>query len=352
MQKVGAYVAISVLIVVVSSPSPSAAFGLRLGPFHLGLPSFGHRHRPAQHPDVPAGAAIYNRTESTEAAGKEPAHGPSSPLLYPGLALPAVYGDIFAPASAAPWPFGYDAIFRAAFAKASVDQDQHPCQPTDRGTAVVERIGREIRPTVAQRPLLQKLGRALGMASGFLAQSCPKEIPSQPVARLQLMQTQIEVLTMALDIIREPLQDFEQSLTPNQQARFAAAAAASGAAAGRNAAENKNEAENVASACGATPTNVDWSLDQLNQSLQPNDRQRDAMVDVKDAFGRAAGDLAAQCPTSLPPTPLARLESAQARLDAEWRAVLTIQVALGNLENRLSDDQRGRFNAMDFAAAH
>jgi hypothetical protein len=40
----------------------------------------------------------------------------------------------------------------------------------------------------------------------------------------------------------------------------------------------------------------------------------------------------------------------EARLDATWRAVLSIQVALGNFQSKLSDDQKGRFDTMNLAA--
>ncbi len=350
MHKMGAGIAFVLLVVVISFYPPNAALAFRLGPFHLGLPFFGHslghRHRPALHPDHRSGVAVYDSTESPGAAGNEPtqtAAGPASALLYPGLALPIIYDDVFWPTSSSLSRIGYDAIFQAAFGKAAGWRDRRLCQP-DRGSAVVERIGSQIRPSAAQRPLLQRLGGALAMASGFLARFCPKAIPSQPVARLQLAETQLEALTMALDIIHPPLKDLEESLNPDQQARLAAIPSAPSTA-GRNAAAS------AALACGATPATLDRAIDELNQSVQPsNDAQRVAVAAAKDAFGSAASDLAAQCPTSLPATPSERLEATQSRLDAEWRAVLTIRVALENLESGLSNEQRVRVNALGFAS--
>jgi hypothetical protein len=43
---------------------------------------------------------------------------------------------------------------------------------------------------------------------------------------MQLMQSQLEELAMAVDMIRQPLQDFAESLTDEQKARFAAVPAA------------------------------------------------------------------------------------------------------------------------------
>jgi hypothetical protein len=54
---------------------------------------------------------------------------------------------------------------------------------------------------------------------------------------------------------------------------------------------------------------------------------------------------------SLPGDPLARLEAIEARLDATWRALVSIQTALSDFETKLSAEQRVRFDATDFAAA-
>ncbi|MGD0023914.1 MAG: Spy/CpxP family protein refolding chaperone [Xanthobacteraceae bacterium] len=345
MRRIGAYVLIGALAAVIFAPPPSAAFGPRSGPLHIGLPlqllphssrfapRSGHRRRIALHPPVRKGVALFDKAEP---GGAEPAQGLSSALLYPGLALPALYDEIFWPTSSSEWPFDYEAIFRTAFAKSRADQDAQACQQPDRATAIVERIKSEIRPSAAQLRLLQELGSALGMASGYLTKSCPNAIPAQPVARLQLMQSQIEVLTMALDIVRPPLQQFEQSLNDSQRAQFAA----------------RRSASTARPDYAASPTATDWSIEQIDQSVQPSDNQRDALADLKQAFAAAAGDLDAHCPFAWPrSTPLARLESTEAHLDASWRAVLSIQVALADFESRLSDQQRVRFDAMDLAAA-
>ena len=150
MRKIGAYAAIGVLAAVIFSPPPIAAFGLRLGPFSFGLPSsFGLRHRIARHPNLPAGTVLYNSAEFG------PASAQSSALLNPESALQAIFNDIFSPTSSLPWPFDYYSIFQAAFAKDPANQDRRPCQQVVRGTAIIERIERDIRPTAPQRLLLQ-----------------------------------------------------------------------------------------------------------------------------------------------------------------------------------------------------
>jgi hypothetical protein len=201
----------------------------------------------------------------------------------------------------------------------------------------VRHVAGVIRPGAAQRVLLQKLGGALAMASGFLEKFCPNEIPTQAAARLQLAETQLEALITELDIVGGPLQELEQSLDRDQRARLAAALAAPSAG--------------TAPACEAMSTTAERTIDQLDQSVQSNsDVQRAAMAAAKQAFTTAAKDLGGQCPVSLPGIPSERLKAMQARLDAEWRAVLAMRVALGNLEKGLNDQQRARFNALDLAS--
>jgi len=190
---------------------------------------------------------------------------------------------------------------------------------------------------------LQRLGGAIGAAADYLAKSCPTEIPQQPTARLQLMDSQIEVLTLASDIIHQPLQEFEQSLTNEQRAKF------SGEGVDRRAASARRDKTAIHS-CGASAAAIDWSIEQIDKSVQPDEQQRAALTDVQQAFGRAGNDLEAHCPTSVPRSAVARLEAIESRLDATWRAILSIQVALQDFENKLSDEQRNRLQTMTFAA--
>ena len=334
MRKVGASVAVAALAAVISGWQPAAAFGLRIGPFHLGIPFYLPHHR-----------RLYMRANGHDLARSESAPGVTSALLYPNLAMPAIFQNVFFPDYASPWPFGYEAVFSTAFAKVPASDDQRLCRPSLDANAIVTRIRTEVAPTADQMALLERLAGTLGASAGFLAKACPTEIPAQPTARLQLMESQIEELTMAIDIVRQPLQAFEQSLSDDQKAKFAAVAAAAPAA------EKQNRSDDIAPPCGGSPSAIDWSIDQIDKSVQPTDAQRSDLADIKQAFGKAVDDLQAHCPTTVPPTAVARLDAIEARLDATWRSVLSIQVALANFETKLSDEQKKSFDEMNFAAA-
>jgi LTXXQ motif family protein len=342
MRNIGAFTFVGAFAALLSLATPSAAFGFRLGPLHFGLPFFGHSVRHRHHAALHRGR-IYDRAANERIAnagpagarGSEPTQVDNSALLYPSIALPALYDEIFWPVRSASWPFGYDAIFDSAFAQQSASgANPQACQPAD-ANAVVDRIKAELKPSAAQAPLVEKLAQALGAASGYLAQACPKAIPPQPVARLQLMQAQIQTLSMALDVIRPPLQQFEQSLNAEQRSHFAAFSSETG----------------VAGSCGTPPAAVDRPVAEIEQRVAPNADQRGALNALKQAFAGAATDLDAHCPKSSPAMPLARLEAMESRLDASWRAALAMQVALAQFESKLTDEQRSRFDALAMTAA-
>jgi hypothetical protein len=340
MKKVGAHLAIAAFALIAFASPP--AFGLRIGPFHLGLPFFGHRHH--HHPLYMHGntndAARLETQHETQPTPRQQALSPA--LLYPTHALPAIFQNVFWPAFSSPWPFGYDSIFTTAFAAAPADRNHDDCRQSIDVNTIVERLRAEIRPSAEQMEHLQRLGGAIGAAADYLAKSCPTAIPQEPTARLQLMDSQIEVLTMAVDIIHQPLQEFEQSLTDAQRAKLSGEAVKSAAA--------RRGDKTSLRACGASATTIDWSVGQIDKSVQPNDQQRSSLTDLQQAFGKAANDLEAHCPTSMPRSAVARLEAIESRLDATWRAILSIQVALQDFESKLSDEQKNRLQTMTFAA--
>ena len=344
MRKIGALIAIGGLAAVVLAAPPAAAFGLHIGPFHIGIP-FGwhHRHHPLYMRANPSDMARSSDAARVETSETVPQEAVSPALVYPSLALPVIFQNVFWPSSSS-WPFGYQNIFTTAFAKIPTGQDQRLCQQPFDANAMTGRIGGTVSPTADQMPLLQKLGGALGMASGYLARACPKEIPAQPVARLQMMQSQIQTLATAIDIVRQPLQDFEQSLTPDQRLRL------DGTPPVQSTVKDQTQAGNLARPCGDSSPAIDWSIEQINRSVQPSDAQRDELTDLKQSFNAAASDLDAHCPAAAPATALDRLETIQARLDAAWRAVLSMQVTLASFETKLSDQQKRRFDAMNFAS--
>ena len=133
-------------------------------------------------------------------------------------------------------------------------------------------------------------------------------------------------MTMALEIVRVPLQKFERSLNDKQRARLSALVAS----------------ENVTPVCAKNPEPANWPMPILKQALQFTAAQEAALNNLERAFDRAAGGLNAVCSDGMPRMPSARLQAIEARLDITWVAVQTIQVAVAQFQKQLSDQQRAR----------
>lgn len=355
-----------------TSPSiPALAF--EIGPFHLGLPVFGHHrhyrhlHRRGHVQEMGRGEArnrgalhgAPSHQQPDEAAKRELPQGeahrqaahqaqhlkgqtePPWPLLYPTGPLPTMFENIlWGPAPSSIWPIGYETIFSSAFAYTPAEPDQ--CHQPVNANAIVERLRLEIGPNTDQILLLQRLGQAIDTAADRLGKSCPTDIPQEPTARLQLMLRQIEALTAAIDLIRRPLEDFEEALTQEQEARLAEAAS--------GASPSPRDVKAGIRSCGSSSTAVDRSVEQIDRSVQPNEDQRAALDELHHALTRAANDLEAHCSTAAPQSAVSRLDALEARLDATWHAVLSVQVALYNFDTGLSADQKNRLKTMTFAA--
>jgi hypothetical protein len=102
----------------------------------------------------------------------------------------------------------------------------------------------------------------------------------------------------------------------------------------------------TATDCKLSAESVDAPLVQLESAVQPTEAQRAAFATVQDAFKRAAREFDGYCAGAIPPTALARLDAVTSHLDASWRAVQFIEVALSNLQDGLSDEQHMRLDSL------
>jgi ABC-type transporter MlaC component len=97
---------------------------------------------------------------------------------------------------------------------------------------------------------------------------------------------------------------------------------------------------------GQTASLTGWPIEQIAQAVEPNDAQRTALDEFKDAATKALDLLRASCPTELPSTPTGRLAAMHQRLDAMLAAVRMVRPALEKFYSLLNDEQKARFNAL------
>jgi hypothetical protein len=97
---------------------------------------------------------------------------------------------------------------------------------------------------------------------------------------------------------------------------------------------------------GQTAGLTDWPIERIAQTVEPNDAQRAALDELKDATAKALDILKAACPTALPSTPTGRIEAVRQRLEAMLQAVRAVRPALEKFYESLNDEQKARFSAL------
>ena len=74
--------------------------------------------------------------------------------------------------------------------------------------------------------------------------------------------------------------------------------------------------------------------------------QLNSFDDLEKAAQSASDQLQSSCPTAVPQSPLARLDTIQARLSAMADAIKSVRPSLENFYASLSDEQKAKFNMM------
>jgi hypothetical protein len=207
----------------------------------------------------------------------------------------------------------------------------------------IERIAETVQPNDAQKPLLDKLKDATAKAVDILQSACPTDLPSTPTGRMDALEKRLEAMIAAVDTVRVPLQEFYNSLSDEQKARFNAVEQTPEADNPRVARDEQND---VTRTCSAGSGVTDVPIQRISQAVQPTGAQRDALNALKDATSEASAALKANCPSYKALTPVGRVELMEQRLKTLLQAAKTVQPALAGFYNSLNDEQKERFNRL------
>jgi hypothetical protein len=101
------------------------------------------------------------------------------------------------------------------------------------------------------------------------------------------------------------------------------------------------------SCTGLAPGVTNLPIDQIRQTVHPTADQEAALDDLSAASSQASDIIKSSCPSSVPLTPIGRLDAAEQRLDATIKAIQVVRSPLERFYQSLSDEQRQRFNAMN-----
>lgn len=83
-----------------------------------------------------------------------------------------------------------------------------------------DKIEHAVQPTDAQRPKLEALQAAAVQAADIIKAACPSEEPRTPPARLVAVGNRLQAMLHAVQTVQPSLQDFYDSLSDDQKARF------------------------------------------------------------------------------------------------------------------------------------
>jgi hypothetical protein len=145
-------------------------------------------------------------------------------------------------------------------------------------------------------------------------------------------------MVRVVQIVREPLQAFYNSLSDEQKQQFEKV--------GGGTAKESSTRE-FAGVCSEQSVNfTQLPTQQIEQDLKPTPEQKTALDQLSTASSAAASELAKSCPTETPQNPADRLDAITKRLNAMSQAVNTVRPALNTFYASLSDEQKARFNMM------
>src|SRR5262249_60318107 len=89
---------------------------------------------------------------------------------------------------------------------------------------------------------------------------------------------------------------------------------------------------------------IDLPVQRIEQVVQPKAQQQSAFDNLKKAAQNASDKLQSSCPTAVPLSPTARVDTVETRLSAMTDAIKLVRPDLSNFYASLSDEQKAKFN--------
>jgi len=202
----------------------------------------------------------------------------------------------------------------------------------------IERIAKTVEPDDTQRALLNDLKAATTQALDTLKASCPTELPNTPGGRIEAMHARLVVMLQTVRTVRPALEKFYQSLNDEQKARLNALGPEE---------QDQQAQSSLAQVCNQRAAGIAaLPIERIEQVVRPDDAQRGALEELREATTQAVNLLQSDCPTYRPLTVTGRVEVMEQRLAAMLRAVDLVQPALARFYGSLSDEQKERFNRL------
>ena len=213
-------------------------------------------------------------------------------------------------------------------------------------------VARVVGPSEEQRGGLEQLRGIAADAGRSLASACPKDAPRPLTERLDLLERVLGSFVAALDTVRPPIETFYGSLDDEQKARLVAMYMSNDSSQDPN--RSRGSARNARPPGDGADRRQDlvctqwavalraWPVRQIEAGVTLSDAQRAGLYELTAAIYRAAGTLAASCPTEASFTPVGQIDAKRKRVEALRQAVGAIRPALDRFAATLSEAQQMR----------
>lgn len=208
-----------------------------------------------------------------------------------------------------------------------------------------DKIEKAIDPTDTQAATLNDLKAASAEANNVLLASCPSEVPLTPISRIDAVGKRIDATIQAVQILRAPLTTLYNSLDDQQKERFDAIALREHTR--KRSSKEAASTDDIGALCQQQAEDfTNLPVQRIEQTIKPTDQQVQALTALKDASAKAANNIEAACPSTMPQALTDRFDVIVKRLDAMAGAVNIVRPALKDFYGSLSDEQKARFNLM------
>jgi LTXXQ motif family protein len=183
-----------------------------------------------------------------------------------------------------------------------------------------DEVFKAVQPSGEQRDALEQIKNSVHDAADKLASACPKQLPSELGARLEIVSQLTNAILTALAPVRPTLETFYRLLDDEQKARLVAMSfshdaqpQAERSAPSRGAAEG-NEADR-GPVCGLWIAMLrSLPVRQIENDITPSDEQHAALYDLASSVYRAAGNMVASCHSENHLTPVGRFDERENQL--------------------------------------
>jgi hypothetical protein len=188
-----------------------------------------------------------------------------------------------------------------------------------------DEVFKAVQPSGEQRDALEQIKNSVHDAADKLASACPKQLPSELGARLEIVSQLTNAILTALAPVRPTLETFYRLLDDEQKARLVAMSfshdaqpQAERSAPSRGAAEG-NEADR-GPVCGLWIAMLrSLPVRQIENDITPSDEQHAALYDLASSVYRAAGNMVASCHSENHLTPVGRFDERENQLRSVGR---------------------------------